>query len=72
VSRRRASPLDHTPRLSTIFGRAKIRRSDPPLPTVWAAYPTPRFLPFFHPPLLLNWHRAVWRLRAVGWRSLLR
>ena len=31
--------------------RPKINSSDPPLTAVRTAYPTPPFLPFFHPPI---------------------
>jgi hypothetical protein len=40
-------------RLSILFGWTKISSLDPPLTTVYTAYATPPFLPFFHPPIEL-------------------
>lgn len=42
--------------------RAKINSSDPPLTAVCAAYATPPFLPFFHPPIELASCRPPGRL----------
>jgi hypothetical protein len=47
--------------------RTKINSSDPPLTTICAAYPTPPFLPFFHPPIELASWCPCGRLHLDGW-----
>jgi hypothetical protein len=58
---------------------SKINSSDPPLPAVCTAYPTPPFPPFLHPPVQLaslapcgGLHRDWWiNFPAIYGRTLL-
>jgi hypothetical protein len=47
--------------------RPKINSFDPPSATVCTAYPTPPFLPFFHPPIELTSRRPRGCLDLDRW-----